>query len=68
MEVFPRPVRIAPARFLRPVAAAKALGHLRSDFSHLANEGFDLCQSVSFRWSPGGDSLGGGIPRAQPHS
>ena len=42
MEVFPRPVRIAPARFLRPVAAAKALGQLRSDFSHLADEGVDL--------------------------
>ena len=24
--------------------------------------------SNSFRWGPGGDSLGGGIPRAQPHS
>ena len=28
VEVLPRPVRIASARFRRPVAAAKALGHV----------------------------------------
>ena len=29
VEIFPRPVRIAPARFRRPVTAAEALGHLK---------------------------------------
>ena len=42
VEIFPRPVRIAPARFRRPMTAAEAFGHLRSDVSHLADEGIDL--------------------------
>ena len=42
VEIFPRPVRIAPARFRRPMTAAEAFGHLRSDFSHLAYEGVYL--------------------------
>ena len=28
VEMLPRPVRIAPSRFRRPVAAAEAFGHL----------------------------------------
>ena len=35
MEIFPRPVRIAPARFRRPMAATEAPRHLRSDVSHV---------------------------------
>ena len=42
VEIFPRPVRITPARFRRPMTAAEAFGHLRSDVSHLADEGIDL--------------------------
>ena len=42
VEIFPRPVRIAPARFRRPMTAAEAFGHLRGDVSHLADEGVDL--------------------------
>ena len=47
VEIFPRPVRIAPARFRRPVAAAEAFGHLRSDVGHLANEGVNLCTPLA---------------------
>ena len=42
VEIFPRPVRITPARFRRPMTAAEAFGHLRGDVSHLADEGIDL--------------------------
>ena len=41
VEMLPRPVRISPTRFRRPMAATKTFGHLSSDFGQLADEGIN---------------------------